>query len=65
MGAREPGVDAFVAKSADFAKPILKQLRDTVHQACAEVEGTRQRRLETAIEWMGEGKSRNWKYQKM
>lgn len=23
---------------------------------------TRDRRLETAIEWMAEGKSRNWKY---
>ena len=28
----------------------------------AKTEDTRLRRLETAIEWMAEGKSRNWKY---
>jgi uncharacterized protein YdeI (YjbR/CyaY-like superfamily) len=28
----------------------------------AKAEATRQRRLETAIEWMAEGKSRHWKY---
>jgi len=30
----------------------------------AKSEATRQRRLTTAIEWMSEGKSRNWKYQR-
>ena len=30
----------------------------------AKQEATRQRRLETAIEWMTEGKPRNWKYMK-
>lgn len=30
----------------------------------AKAEETRKRRLDTAIEWMAEGKSRNWKYQK-
>jgi uncharacterized protein YdeI (YjbR/CyaY-like superfamily) len=29
----------------------------------AKTEETRERRLETAIEWMAEGKSRNWKYE--
>ena len=28
----------------------------------AKTEATRTRRLETAIEWMAEGKPRNWKY---
>ena len=28
----------------------------------AKTAGTRTRRLETAVEWMGKGKSRNWKY---
>ena len=28
----------------------------------AKREETRTRRLQTAIEWMSEGKSRNWKY---
>lgn len=32
--------------------------------AGAKTEETRERRLETAIEWMAEGKSRNWKYQR-
>lgn len=30
----------------------------------AKTEATRNKRMETAIEWMTEGKSRNWKYQK-
>jgi len=29
----------------------------------AKSEATRQKRMETAIEWIGEGKSRHWKYQ--
>ena len=30
----------------------------------AKTEETRKRRMETAVEWISEGKSRNWKYQK-
>jgi len=30
----------------------------------AKTEATRNKRIETAIEWMSEGKSRNWKYMK-
>lgn len=30
----------------------------------AKTETTVQKRLDTALEWIGEGKSRNWKYQK-
>ncbi|UTY60136.1 YdeI family protein [Massilia sp. erpn] len=30
----------------------------------AKTEATRQRRLEQAVEWIAEGKSRNWKYEK-
>lgn len=30
----------------------------------AKQEATRQKRLATAVEWMAEGKSRNWKYKK-
>ena len=30
----------------------------------AKTEATRTRRLEQAVEWMAEGKSRNWKYEK-
>jgi len=34
MPKKDPRVDAYIAKSADFAKPILKQLRARVHAAC-------------------------------
>ncbi|MDQ3191349.1 MAG: DUF1801 domain-containing protein [Bacteroidota bacterium] len=33
-------VDEYIAKSEDFAKPILKHLREIVHKACPEVEET-------------------------
>ena len=38
MGKRDPRVDAYIAKAADFAKPILTQIRDTVHASCPDVE---------------------------
>jgi uncharacterized protein YdeI (YjbR/CyaY-like superfamily) len=40
MGTRDPRVDAYIAKSADFAKPILAYLRETVHEACPPVQET-------------------------
>jgi uncharacterized protein YdeI (YjbR/CyaY-like superfamily) len=40
MGSRDPRIDAYIAKSAEFARPILTHLRDTVHQACPDVEET-------------------------
>lgn len=40
MGNRDPRVDAYLAKQADFAKPILTYLRDVIHAACPEVEET-------------------------
>ena len=40
MGKRDPRVDAYITKSADFAKPILTHLRDVVHAACPPVEET-------------------------
>ena len=30
----------------------------------AKTDATRQRRLEDALEWIAQGKSRNWKYEK-
>ena len=38
MPKTDPRVDAYIAKSSDFAKPILKHLRKLVHQGCPEVE---------------------------
>jgi uncharacterized protein YdeI (YjbR/CyaY-like superfamily) len=40
MGTRDPRVDAYIAKSADFAKPILTHLREVVHSACPDVVET-------------------------
>jgi hypothetical protein len=40
MGQRDPRVDAYIEKSAEFAKPILNHLRAVVHAACPEVEET-------------------------
>jgi uncharacterized protein YdeI (YjbR/CyaY-like superfamily) len=40
MGTRDPRVDAYIAKSADFAKPILVHLRDVIHAACPDCEET-------------------------
>jgi len=38
MGKREKAMDAYIAKSADFAKPILNHLRELVHKTCPDVE---------------------------
>jgi uncharacterized protein YdeI (YjbR/CyaY-like superfamily) len=40
MATRDPRIDAYIAKSAEFAKPILAHLRAVVHAACPEVEET-------------------------
>ncbi len=40
MPKRDPRVDAYIAKSADFAKPILRYLREVVHEACPPAEET-------------------------
>jgi uncharacterized protein YdeI (YjbR/CyaY-like superfamily) len=40
MGKRDPRIDHYIAKSADFARPILTYLRDLVHEACPECEET-------------------------
>jgi uncharacterized protein YdeI (YjbR/CyaY-like superfamily) len=40
MGSRDARVDAYIAKSAEFARPILEHLREVVHAACPEAEET-------------------------
>jgi len=40
MSSHDPRIDAYIAKSAEFARPILEQIRATVHAACPEVEET-------------------------
>ncbi|KRE95024.1 hypothetical protein ASG87_17260 [Frateuria sp. Soil773] len=38
MTGRDPRIDAYIADSAQFARPILERLRALVHAACPEVE---------------------------
>lgn len=40
MGKKDPRIDAYIAKSQAFAKPILEHFRELVHRACPEVEET-------------------------
>jgi len=40
MAKKDPRVDAYIAKAAPFAKPILAHLRELVHKACPNVEET-------------------------
>ena len=40
MGKKDPRIDAYISKSADFAKPILKHMREVVHAGCPDVEET-------------------------
>ena len=40
MASKDPRIDAYISKSADFAKPILKHLRKVVHTGCPQVEET-------------------------
>jgi uncharacterized protein YdeI (YjbR/CyaY-like superfamily) len=40
MGTKDPRIDAYIAKSAPFARPILTHLRTVIHSACPEVEET-------------------------
>jgi uncharacterized protein YdeI (YjbR/CyaY-like superfamily) len=40
MGTKDFRIDAYIAESADFAKPVLNHLRRLVHAACPEVEET-------------------------
>ncbi|MBS4029415.1 MAG: YdeI/OmpD-associated family protein [Ignavibacteriales bacterium] len=39
-GIRDKRIDAYITRSADFAKPILKHLREIVHKGCPEIVET-------------------------
>ena len=38
MGTRDPRFDAYIEKSAPFARPILSYIREVVHEGCPEVQ---------------------------
>jgi uncharacterized protein YdeI (YjbR/CyaY-like superfamily) len=40
MARKDPRIDAYIARSTPFARPILKHLRKTVHAGCPDVEET-------------------------
>ncbi len=40
MGTRDPRIDAYIAKSSEFARPILAHFRKLVHQAAPDVTET-------------------------
>ncbi len=40
MGTKDPRIDAYIARQAEFARPILRALREQVHAACPDVEET-------------------------
>lgn len=40
MGQRDPRIDAYIARAAPFARPILEHIRALVHEACPDVEET-------------------------
>lgn len=40
MARRDPRIDAYIARQADYARPILEYLREVVHEACPSVEET-------------------------
>jgi uncharacterized protein YdeI (YjbR/CyaY-like superfamily) len=40
MSKKDPRIDAYIEKAADFAKPVLKHFRQLIHQACPSVEET-------------------------
>ena len=45
----DPRVDAYIAKSGEFAQPILRHLRALVHQGCPEAEETIKWRMPTFV----------------
>jgi uncharacterized protein YdeI (YjbR/CyaY-like superfamily) len=40
MPAKDPRVDLYISKSADFTRPILIHLRELIHLACPDVQET-------------------------
>jgi hypothetical protein len=40
MGTKDPRIDRYIEKSADFAKPILSHIRELIHATCPDLHET-------------------------
>jgi uncharacterized protein YdeI (YjbR/CyaY-like superfamily) len=58
LAAQQPALSNFEAFTTGKKREYVEWLEE------AKTEATRARRMEQAIEWIAEGKSRNWKYEK-
>lgn len=58
LEANEAGLEKFNAGSTSFKREYVDWLEE------AKTETTRERRMAQALEWIAEGKGRNWKYEK-
>jgi hypothetical protein len=56
MSGHDPRIDAYIARSAEFARPVLTYLRELAHDTCPDIEET--------IKWGFPHFVRLWKYQK-
>lgn len=58
LKARAEAKETFEAGSTSFKREYVDWLEE------AKTEATRLRRMDQAVEWLAEGKARNWKYEK-
>ena len=58
LKAMEAGLEKFNAGITSFMREDVDWLEE------AKTEATRLRRMDQAVEWIAEGKGRNWKYEK-
>jgi uncharacterized protein YdeI (YjbR/CyaY-like superfamily) len=58
LGRSKAALAVFNAGSTSFKREYVDWLEE------AKTEATRLRRMEQAVEWLAEGKARNWKYEK-
>lgn len=58
LNANKAAKEAFAKFSPSFKRDYVQWLEE------AKTEATRLKRMETAVEWISEGKGRNWKYMK-
>jgi len=58
MNKNKKALNTFISLSPSKKKEYVEWVTE------AKTEETKNKRLETAVEWMSEGKSRNWKYEK-